>query len=94
MHAYPKLDEESIQKYKLNNEDELECKYGLPKEILFCKKCVISNQRPNSAIETQHVISTKKSTINFDDNGVCDACRTAENKKSIDWQERERDRKS
>ncbi len=91
MHAYPKLDEESIQKYKLNNEDELECKYGLPKEILFCKKCVISNQRPNSAIETQHVISTKKSTINFDDNGVCDACRTAENKKSIDWQERERE---
>ena len=26
-------------------------KFGLPKEIKFCKKCAISNQRPNSTIE-------------------------------------------
>ena len=25
-------------------------KYGLPKEVKFCKKCVISNQRPNTTI--------------------------------------------
>ena len=26
-------------------------KYGLPIDVLYCKKCVISNQRPNSTIE-------------------------------------------
>ena len=24
---------------------------GLPEEVIFCKKCVISNQRPSSSIE-------------------------------------------
>jgi hypothetical protein len=28
--------------------------YGLPKEVVYCKKCVISNQRPNSAVEYEH----------------------------------------
>ncbi len=66
-------------------------KYGLPKEVCFCKKCVISNQRPNSAVEYNHTKDSKKATINFDDNGVCDACRFAERKHSvIDWEERER----
>lgn len=31
--------------------DDLEALYGLPKKIQFCKKCVISNQRPNSCEE-------------------------------------------
>ena len=25
--------------------------FGLPAEVKFCSKCVISNQRPNSSIE-------------------------------------------
>ena len=25
--------------------------YGLPKKVLFCTKCVISNQRPSSTVE-------------------------------------------
>lgn len=46
-----------------------------PKEIKFCKKCVVSNQRPR---------------IIFDDNGVCSACNYAYKKHHvIDWQERE-----
>lgn len=69
----------------------LEAKYGLPKEIRFCQRCVISNQRPNSAVEFQHTIASKKVTIRFDDEGVCDACRLAEQKhKIIDWAARER----
>jgi len=65
-------------------------KYGLPKEVEFCKKCVISNQRPNSAVEYQHTKESKKATINFDENGVCDACSFAEKKnESIDWLARE-----
>ena len=68
----------------------LEAKYGLPTQVRFCKRCVISNQRPNSSVEYAHTKASKKQTINFDAEGICDACRTAERKKDIDWAERER----
>ena len=71
-------------------QDELEAKYGLPSEVKFCSKCVISNQRPNSAVEFQHTAASKKATINFDQEEICDACRMAEQKKAIiNWEERE-----
>jgi len=70
---------------------EIEVKYGLPKEVKFCKKCVISNQRPNSAVEFRHTKESKKETINFDENGVCDACKVAELKKKINWDNREKE---
>ncbi len=48
----------------------------LPKNIRFCTKCVMSNQRPR---------------ITFDDEGVCSACHYAETKsKTIDWDTRKR----
>lgn len=66
-------------------------KYGLPREVVFCKRCVISNQRPNSAVEFKHTPDSKKQTIHFDDEQICDACRVAEEKlATIDWEERER----
>lgn len=69
----------------------LTTKYGLPKKVVYCKRCVISNQRPNSAVEYEHTKESKKKTINFDAEGICDACRFAEKKNgSIDWEERER----
>lgn len=69
----------------------LEAKYGLPKDVKFCVKCVISNQRPNSAVEYSHTKTSQKKTIHFDAHGICDACNFAEKKKaSIDWAERER----
>ena len=65
-------------------------KYGLPAEIKFCKKCVISNQRPNSAVEFKHTENSKKTTINFNESGVCDACIVTEKKNdNIDWEKRE-----
>lgn len=68
-----------------------DAKYGLPRHVVYCKRCVISNQRPNSAVEYQHTQDSKKATIHFDDEGICDACRFAERKhKTIDWAERER----
>ncbi len=46
----------------------------LPKKIVFCKTCVVSNQRPR---------------ISFDKNGVCDACNNAKRKNiEIDWKKR------
>lgn len=69
----------------------LETKYGLPKEVVYCKRCVISNQRPNSAVEYNHTKESKKKTIHFDEEGICDACRFAEKKhQTIDWEDRER----
>lgn len=48
----------------------------LPKEVKFCTKCVMSNQRPR---------------ITFDENGVCSACNYAEFKKrTIDWDARKK----
>lgn len=59
---------------------------GLPQKVLFCKKCVISNQRPNSAIEFRQKIIDKKITINFDEYGNCSACNFAEEKNTkINW---------
>jgi N-acetyl sugar amidotransferase len=63
--------------------------YGLPREVVFCKECVISNQRPNSTIEQKHTIDTQKKVIAFKD-GVCDACSTRKWKDDVDWVERER----
>ena len=50
-------------------------KYKLSSEVKFCKRCVVSNQRPR---------------IVFDDKGVCSACRFAEHKQNvINWSKRE-----
>lgn len=70
--------------------ERLEAFYGLPKQVAFCKKCVMSNQRPNSAVEFQHTRDTKKETLAFDAEGICDACRIAEKKKEIDWKDRDK----
>lgn len=67
----------------------LEAKYGLPDKVVFCRQCVMSNQRPASAEEFKHTISSKKVTLNIGEDGVCDACRQAEKKEKIDWKKRE-----
>ena len=46
---------------------DVDAKYKLPSPVKYCKKCVISNQRPR---------------ITFDSEGVCSACRYWEKKKS------------
>jgi N-acetyl sugar amidotransferase len=64
--------------------------FGLPKDVVFCKRCVISNQRPSSSVEFKHKKDEKKATIGFDEEGVCDACRFHEVKeKQISWEKRE-----
>ncbi len=67
----------------------LKAYYGLPNKVKFCSRCVMSNQRPASAVEFKHTIDSKKITLNFDDEEVCDACKTAEVKNQIDWKNRE-----
>lgn len=48
----------------------------IPKEVLWCKECVISNQRPR---------------IIFNENGVCSGCINQKKKINIDWKLREKE---
>ena len=49
---------------------KLETLYNLPTEVIFCKKCVISNQRPR---------------IHFNEQGICSACLNSDYNKKINW---------
>lgn len=71
-------------------DETLEVKFGLPREVEFCKRCIISNQRPISTVEHKHTIKTIKKTIYFED-GICDGCRAADKKKATDWAHREKE---
>lgn len=69
---------------KLNSENKISEKIdnqikSQPKEVIFCKKCVVSNQRPR---------------IEFGEDGVCSACKFSyEKKQVIDWNAREEELK-
>lgn len=75
----------------MNDTKKLEAHYGLPQDVIFCNKCVMTNQRPASAIEFKHTRDSKKTSMNIDEEGVCDACRNAEQKDNINWEEREKE---
>jgi N-acetyl sugar amidotransferase len=78
------------EKYALDavNPDQF---YGLPADVRYCVRCLYSNQKPNSEKEFQHTSETKKDTVAFDEEGICAACRSAEGKQAIDWEERRRE---
>jgi len=54
----------------MNNYKNKKTYFGLPSKVIFCKKTLISNQRPNSSIEFEHSIKTKKKTLKIDSNSV------------------------
>ena len=90
MQKYPRHVPIEMKHYSPSVNDP-EAYYGLPRDVQYCRNCVISNQRPNSAVEFTHTKKSLKSTIHFDEKGVCDACRVAEAKhQTIDWSARER----
>jgi len=60
----------------MNRKDTIKL-YNLPVDVVFCKKCTVSNQRPR---------------ITFDAHGTCSACNYADYKRNrIDWNEREKE---
>jgi len=70
--------------------EKRETYYGLPETIVFCNRCVMSNQRPASTPEFRNdAINQRKVGLHIDEQGVCDACRFAELKDEIDWEARE-----
>lgn len=70
--------------------EKLEVRYGLPREVVFCKKCVMSNQRPSSTVEFKYKgRDDRKAVIYFDGEGVCSACRFHDMKwNGMDWKAR------
>ena len=44
---------------------KLKTLFGLPSKVVFCKKTLISNQRPTSAIEFLHNKKTKKKNFKY-----------------------------
>lgn len=67
-------------------------KYGLPEDVIYCKRCVMSNQRPASIPEFKHTPDRKGAQyLHIDEEGICDACRHAEEKERIDWDAREKE---
>ena len=66
--------------------------YGLPEKVVFCKRCVMSNQRPASMPEFLHTPDRRGAKyMQIDKEGICDACRFADQKEKIDWAQREKE---
>ena len=49
----------------MNEKKISESLFGAPTDVLFCKSCVISNQRPSSTVEFKHDIKEKKKQLGF-----------------------------
>ena len=60
----------------MNKKENISKKYNLPNKVQFCKRCVISNQRPRIVLDAE---------------GICSACRYFEYKNKIDWDLREKE---
>lgn len=92
LHTDPRNDQIDLAAYAPDAENP-GILYGLPRQIAFCANCGVSNQRPNSTVEHKHTKESRKETIAFDENGVCDACRVAAQKNTgaIDWDQRRKE---
>jgi len=64
-------------------------KFGLPEQVVFCQRCALSNQKPNSTPEFMNWPGRHITTVHFDEDGICDGCRYSERKEHIDWRARE-----
>lgn len=60
-------------------------------KVRFCNKCVESNQRFMTSAQHNLTDNKQNSFIDFDEDGVCLACKFFERKKSFDWNSREKE---
>ena len=66
--------------------------WGLPAEVQFCTRCVMSNQKAQSVSEYEHRADSIKTTLPFDSEGVCLACHQMDKvHHEINWTAREQD---
>ena len=71
--------------------ESLNAYYGLPQKVTYCRRCVMTNQRPSSYPEFRHTSKRRTPTLHIDEQGICDACHFADQKEGIDWEAREKD---
>ncbi len=84
---YPqKIDLKNYDKSNLNTKSF----FGLSKEIIFCKKCAMSNQKPISSVEFKSNSKSVKKGIYIASDGICDPCKVNEEKKLVNWSDREK----
>ena len=75
---------------------KLKTKYNLPEEIIYCSRCVMTNQRPSSLPEYfhkpdregAHYLNMEKDSKG---NYICEACIAHERKIKINWKSREKE---
>lgn len=65
-------------------------RWGLPEQVIHCKRCVESNQRMIGSVQHADTKETKKDTTLFNEEGVCAACLYFDQKKTFDWNLREK----
>ena len=62
--------------------------YNLPEKIIYCKNCLMSNQRPNMCSEHYNTVEQKKLQLNFTTIFVMHADLMIKKKKSIGRKEK------
>ncbi len=67
--------------------------FGLPKKVLFCEKCVLSNQRPSSTVEFKNLKTRKIIGTDFVNSKICGSCSYQDIKEKINWKKRENELK-
>ena len=79
--------------FKSSKKKKLKLKvfYGLPRKVIFCKKTLVSNQRPNSAVEFFHTNKSKKETMHISKLGISDPWTYSRIKKKINFRKREQE---
>mgnify|MGYP001195062489 CR=1 FL=1 len=70
--------------------NKLKVLYGLPEKVIFCKKTLISNQRPASSIEFLNNVGSKKKTVHIDKNHISDPWKYSRKKMKINYEDREK----
>ena len=65
--------------------------YGLPKKVLFCKKSLMSNQRPNSVAELYSTKNSLKHTIGVNNKGISESYLYSLQKEKINYKKREKE---
>lgn len=78
MNLYPRRREINLSDFQADKPES--AKQGVPMRMSFCKKCIASYKRPNSAVKYEHTKYRMKRTINFDTEVVCDFSPMAEQK--------------
>ena len=67
----------------MNKKSKPNVMHGLPEKVIFCKRCIMSNQRPSSSPELRKN-SSDIETVHFNSDGVCHACLYSDLKEEIE----------